>query len=67
MHLARGESSPPAKNISFYENRKMWILARIPARKRGVRVVTNIERGMRWTRRTRKTSAADADGEIVWS
>ena len=35
--------------------------------KRGVRVVTNVEGGMRWKRRHHWTSAAEADGEIVWS
>jgi hypothetical protein len=30
-------------------------------------IVTNVGGGMRWTHRRRKTSAADADGEIVWS
>ncbi len=34
--------------------------------KRGVRVVTNVERGMRWTRSGRQTSGAGADGEVVW-
>jgi hypothetical protein len=35
--------------------------------KRGVRVVTNVEGGMRWKRRHHWTSAAEADGEIVGS
>jgi hypothetical protein len=39
----------------------------VPARKRGVRVVTNVGRGMRWTRWLRKTNDASADGEVVWS
>jgi hypothetical protein len=30
-------------------------------------IVTNVGGGMRWTQRLRKTSAAGADGEIVWS
>jgi hypothetical protein len=30
-------------------------------------IVTNVGSGMRWTHRRRKTSAAGADGEIVWS
>jgi hypothetical protein len=30
-------------------------------------IVTNVERGMRWTRWPRQTSDADADGEVVWS
>ena len=35
--------------------------------KRGVRVVTNVGCGMRWTRTTHMTSAPGADGEVVWS
>ena len=35
--------------------------------KRGVRVVTNVERGMRWTRLPRQTSEVRADGQVVWS
>jgi hypothetical protein len=30
-------------------------------------IVTNVGCGMRWTLWRRKTSAADADGEVVWS
>jgi hypothetical protein len=30
-------------------------------------VVTDVERGMRWTRWRRKTSAVGVDGEVVWS
>ena len=36
--------------------------------KRGVRaIVTTREAEMRWTRLVRKTNAAGADGEVVWS
>jgi hypothetical protein len=35
--------------------------------KRGVRVVTNVGRGMRWTRWRRETNDASADGKVVWS
>ena len=34
---------------------------------RGVRVVTDVERGMRWTRACLKTIGARTDGEVVWS
>jgi hypothetical protein len=34
---------------------------------RGVRVVTDVGCGMRWTRQRRKTSGGFADGEVVWS
>ena len=30
-------------------------------------IVTDVERGMRWTHRHQLTSDADADGEVVWS
>jgi hypothetical protein len=30
-------------------------------------IVTNVGGGMRWTQRLCETSAAGADGEIVWS
>jgi hypothetical protein len=30
-------------------------------------IVTDVGRGMRWTHWLRKTSAAGADGEVVWS
>jgi hypothetical protein len=30
-------------------------------------IVTNVGSGMRWTRWRRKTSGANADGEVVWS
>jgi hypothetical protein len=32
-----------------------------------LRIVTNVERGMRWTPWLRRTSEAEADGEVVWS
>jgi hypothetical protein len=38
-----------------------------PRSMRGVRVVTDVERGMRWTRSCVSTSAIFADGEVVWS
>jgi hypothetical protein len=41
--------------------------SRVPSRKRGVRVVTNVGYGMRWTQWRRKTSGANADGKAVWS
>jgi hypothetical protein len=30
-------------------------------------IVTDVERGMRWTLMARETNALEADGEIVWS
>jgi hypothetical protein len=36
-----------------------------------IAIVTDVERGMRWTRQRRalfaRTNGADADGEVVWS
>jgi hypothetical protein len=32
-----------------------------------MRIVTTREAGMRWTRWSRQTSVASADGEVVWS
>jgi len=34
--------------------------------KRGVRVVTDVERGMRWTHLIVRRTMRDADGEVVW-
>jgi hypothetical protein len=31
-----------------------------------LRIVTDVGRGMRWTRRCRQTSGTGADGEVVW-
>ena len=51
---------------SFFQ--KHMIVCRRPVlMKRGVRVVTNVERGMRWTCWCRQTSDVVADGEVVWS
>jgi len=30
-------------------------------------IVTNVERGMRWTQWLQPTTVAAADGEVVWS
>jgi hypothetical protein len=39
-----------------------------PASSRGrFAIVTDVERGMRWTLWRRKTSGVLADGEVVWS
>jgi hypothetical protein len=58
---------PAAKYFSSVFRKYMIVCARPALMKRGVRVVTNVERGMRWTQRRRTTSGGDADGEIVWS
>ena len=66
--FAKTLSSPLAKNISLSPSGKSNLrLATSRLDKRGVRVVTNVGCGMRWTRQRRKTSGANADGEVVWS
>ena len=45
----------------------MYLSRGLALMKRGVRVVTNVERGMRWTRSGRQTSGVRADGQVVWS
>ena len=40
----------------------------IPPHQEGrIAIVTDVERGMRWTQRCRETSDAEADGKDVWS
>src|SRR5262249_5780638 len=48
---------------------KIMLISRHPAPSGGALrpIVTNVGSGMRWTQRLRETSAAGADGEIVWS
>jgi hypothetical protein len=50
----------------FFSEIRVFLLAS-PLDERGVRVVTDVERGMRWTRSCVSTSAIFADGEVVWS
>jgi hypothetical protein len=38
-----------------------------PPQEGRIAIVTDVGSGMRWTRRPRETSAADADGQGVWS
>ena len=62
-------SSPFAKNISLSPSGKSSLQARpVPPHTEGrFAIVTDVGRGMRWTRQRRKTSGAHADGEVVWS
>ena len=55
------------KYFSFGKSEIMPLTAASRLGKRGVRVVTDVERGMRWTRRCRQTNDIGADGEVVWS
>jgi hypothetical protein len=44
------------------------MISAVPRSSEGrIAIVTNVERGMRWTRLREKTKRADADGEVVWS
>src|SRR5215472_7415610 len=62
------EASPLRKNISVSENQKLWSKPPRPVLSGGrVAIVTNVERGMRWTRSCRKTCGAVAYGQAVWS
>src|SRR5215472_14252193 len=62
------ESSPFCKNICISENRNTCYLCARPALTGGrVAIVTNVGRGMRWTRAGRKTCGAAAYGQAVWS
>src|SRR6185312_15886942 len=72
-------SSPFVKNISLPFFRTLWLSSHIPLPIEGrFAIVTNVGRGMRWTRRLQLTSEAEArqshlaetgcaDGEVVWS
>jgi hypothetical protein len=58
-----------AAKISLVPSGKSPLEAR-PSRARSggaLRIVTNVERGMRWTRLGRRTSGSGADGEVVWA
>jgi hypothetical protein len=60
-------SSPFAKNISLFASGKSVVSLRASHPRRGGSRSSRTRGGMRWTRRLRLTSAADADGEVVWS
>ena len=58
---------PHRENIVLPFFRRMWFVGASRSHLRGVRVVTNVGRGMRWTLWPRETSAVRADGQVVWS
>jgi hypothetical protein len=59
---------PNIENISLFQKKNLRYSALVPIPFEGrFAVVTNVGSGMRWTRRPRETSVADAYGEIVWS
>jgi hypothetical protein len=46
----------------------LYKLARLAPDQEGrIAIVTDVERGMRWTRMAPLTNGAIADGEVVWS
>ena len=52
-------SSASHKNILVSDNRKLCFMSRVPRSQEGrLAIVTNVERGMRWTRSCRKTCGA---------
>ena len=52
----------PVGQIIFKPSRRL-----APLNEGRFAIVTDVGRGMRWTRRRRKTSGASADGKVVWS
>src|SRR5664279_2510267 len=68
-----GQITCPSVNplLKKYSDLQKWqirpISFLIPSHKRGVRDRHGRGAGMRWTRRVRRTSAPDADGEDVWA
>jgi hypothetical protein len=56
------------KYFAFPVGQIKFTTRHVPPRSEGrIAIVTDVGRGMRWTRQRRKTSGADADGEVVWS
>jgi hypothetical protein len=62
-------SSPLSKIFPLALTGKSALEARPSrARKEGrIAIVTDVGRGMRWTRKVHETNAPDADDEAVWS
>jgi hypothetical protein len=56
------------KYFASLPTQNICLLPVIPCPQEGrIAIVTDVERGERWTREYRKTNGADADGEVVWS
>jgi hypothetical protein len=53
------------KYLSLRKSEDVISMARPALIKRGVRVVTNVERGMRWTRRHQRTSDVEARQSLL--
>jgi hypothetical protein len=62
-----GRSIPRIKIFRFIRSYNCAYIAPSRARQRGVRVVTNVGREMRWTVQLQQTSVVAADGEVAWS
>jgi hypothetical protein len=66
--FANSLSSPFRKNISLFPKPKSVVVFASSRPTEGrFAIVTDVERGMRWTLMARETDALDADGEDVWS
>src|SRR5665647_157586 len=60
-------SSPFRKNILIFRRPKSVLYHHRPVPQRGDTRSSRPRDGMRWTRMVLKTSALEADGEVVWS
>jgi hypothetical protein len=64
------KSCPPlrAKIFRFaFDPNQTYSFPRPGPQEGRIAIVTDVGHGMRWTRERRETSAAHADGEVVWS
>jgi hypothetical protein len=66
MQIARRANSSKARSLAISENQK-YISVRSATFKRGVRVVTNVERNAVDAKGAERRAAGFADGEVVWS
>src|SRR6266849_616985 len=67
---SHAKTCPPlrAKIFRFAFAPNQTYSLRCPGPQEGrIAIVTDVGQGMRWTRERRETSAAYADGEVVWS
>src|ERR1700688_3371385 len=60
--------APIAKIFSFSSAANHFTVLRYPASQEGrIAIVTDVGRGMRWTRHVKRRMTLRADGEVVWS
>ena len=61
-------SSPFAKNISLFQKCKSGVGKAVSCPQEGrIAIVTDVGRGMRWTRQRARRARAVADGQVAWS